>query len=250
MTENMSYEARLAGLPMPRHVAFIMDGNGRWAKARGQLRVAGHRAGVETVREVVRMSAQYGIEVITLYAFSTENWSRPDAEVSALMGLFLSALEREIAELDANGVKIRFLGDMSALPAANRESARNAELRTAKNTGLQLNLAINYGSRAEIVRAARALAEKAAAGTLAPEAVDEAAFAAELYTAGQPDPDLVIRTAGELRLSNFLLYQLAYAEFYSTPAYWPDFDREEYAKALLAFAGRKRRFGGLEADHA
>jgi len=249
MTESESYEARLSGLPMPRHVAFIMDGNGRWAKAHGQPRVFGHRAGVETVREVVRMSAQYGVEVITLYAFSTENWSRPAAEVSALMGLFLSALEKEIDELDKNGVKIRFLGDLSALPAANQESARKAVERTSGNTGLQLNLAINYGSRAEIVRAAQRLAAKVRDGELAPEAIDETMISESLYTAGQPDPDLVVRTAGELRLSNFLLYQLAYAEFYSTPAYWPDFDREEYAKALLNFASRTRRFGGLEREN-
>lgn len=249
MTENERLEPRLKGLPMPRHVAFIMDGNGRWAQAHGQMRVFGHRAGVETVREVVRMSAQYGIEVITLYAFSTENWSRPDAEVSALMGLFLSALEKEIDELDSNGVKIRFLGDLSALPAANQESARRAVARTAGNTGLQLNLAINYGSRSEIVRAARSLAEKVRDGVLRTDELDEAAFSNELYTAGQPDPDLVIRTAGELRLSNFLLYQLAYAEFYSTPVFWPDFDREEYARALLAFSSRKRRYGGLETQN-
>ncbi len=250
MTENENFESRLKGLTMPRHVAFIMDGNGRWAKARGLLRAAGHRAGVETVREVVRMSAQYGIEVITLYAFSTENWSRPESEVSALMGLFLSALEREIDELDRNGVKIRFLGDLSRLPAANRASAAAAVARTSGNTGLQLNLAINYGSRAEIVRAARAFAEKAAAGGLDPADLDEAAFSDALYTSGQPDPDLVVRTAGELRLSNFLLWQAAYAEFYATPVFWPDFSREEYAKALLAYAGRKRRFGGLETDNA
>jgi len=241
-----SFESQLNRTKIPRHIGFIMDGNGRWAKAQGQPRVFGHRAGVETVREVVRMSAEYGVEVITLYAFSTENWSRPAAEVTALMGLFLSALDREIDELDRSGVRIRFVGDLSALPEVNRKSALAAQERTAGNTGLQLNLAINYGSRAELTRAVKMIAERVQSGQVDAEAIDEKMIADFLYTHDQPDLDLIIRTAGEMRLSNFLLFQAAYAEFYATDVYWPDFDREEYARALLAFAARSRRFGGLE----
>jgi len=240
------YESRLDRDKMPRHVAFIMDGNGRWAARRGQPRVFGHKSGVETVREIVRMSALYGIQVITLYAFSTENWTRPAPEVKALMGLFVSSIEREIAELHANRVCVRFIGDLDALPEANRRSADLAHALTGGNTGLQLNIAVNYGGRAEIVRAARSFARDVKEGRITPEDITQEAFAARLYTAGQPDPDLVIRTAGEVRLSNLLLYQAAYAEFYAAEVCWPDFDREQYAKALLAYSERGRRFGGLE----
>ena len=229
---------------LPRHVAIIMDGNGRWAKSH-KLQVAlGHRQGVETVRGVVKESSALGIEALTLYAFSTENWKRDPREVEALMGLFLEYLVSEVDELDENGVCIRILGDREGIPEKQRQAMRRAEERTKNNTGLKLNLAINYGGRAELVRAARALAQRALNGEIAPESITEAAFADALYTEGLPDVDLMIRTSGEMRLSNFLLYQCAYAEFVFPAVLWPDFTVEEYHKALRAYADRDRRFGG------
>ncbi|MCR4885650.1 MAG: di-trans,poly-cis-decaprenylcistransferase, partial [Clostridiales bacterium] len=196
---------------LPRHVAIIMDGNGRWAKAH-KIKVAlGHRKGVEALRSIIRESSDLGIEALSLYAFSTENWRRSPQEVEALMGLLLEYFTSEIDELDEKNVRIRILGDKDGMPEKQRAALFNAEARTADNTGLKLNIAINYGSRAELVRAARRLAEKAVKGEIAPESIDDAMFADELYTAGLPDVDLLIRTSGEMRLSNFLLYQCAYA---------------------------------------
>ena len=233
--------------PLPRHVAIIMDGNGRWAKAH-KIKVAlGHRKGVEALRAIIRESSDLGIEALSLYAFSTENWRRSPQEVAALMGLLLEYFTSEIDELDEKNVRIRILGDKDGMPDKQRAALINAEARTRDNTGLNLNLAINYGGRAELARAARLLAEKAVRGEIAPKDIDESALANELYTAGLPDVDLLIRTSGEMRLSNFLLYQCAYAEFLFPETLWPDFGLEDYHAALAAFAGRDRRFGGRKA---
>ena len=231
---------------VPRHVAIIMDGNGRWATARGMNRAAGHRAGVEALREIVRASSDLGVEVLSVYAFSTENWKRPPAEIRVLMELLVEFLSREIDELDANGVRIAFVGRTDSISNRVTEAVETARRRTAKNTGLVFNVALNYGGRDEIVRAAQALARDAAAGRLKPDDIDETAFAARLDTAGLPDPDLVIRTSGELRLSNFLLYQVSYAEFAAPAVCWPDFTCDEYKKVLLAYQGRDRRYGGVK----
>ena len=232
---------------LPRHVAIIMDGNGRWAKKRGLVRAMGHKAGAEALRGVIRMTAELGIEALTIYAFSTENWKRSAEEVSALMGLLLEYFRRELDELARENVRIRILGDLEGMPEAyarQRRALMEAMARTEDNTGLQLSIALNYGGRQEIVQAARRLASAVAEGALLPEEITEARFAGALYTAGLPEVDLLIRTSGEMRLSNFLLWQLAYAEFYITPVLWPDFDRAQYAKALEAYRTRDRRFGG------
>ena len=231
-------------LSLPRHVAIIMDGNGRWAKQHKIQVALGHRKGVETLRAIIRESSDLGIESLTLYAFSTENWRRSPEEVSALMGLLLEYFTSEIDELDEKNVRIRILGDKDGMPDKQRAALYNAEERTKNNTGLNLNIAINYGGRAELVRAAQVLAAKAVKGEITPEDIDETALANELYTQGQPDVDLLIRTSGEMRLSNFLLYQCAYAEFEFPTVLWPDFDLAAYHEALDAFRHRDRRFGG------
>ena len=228
---------------LPQHVAIIMDGNGRWAKAH-KLEVAlGHRQGVETLREVIRHTDDLGIGSLSLYAFSTENWKRSPEEVGALMQLILDFFASEIEELDAKNVRIIILGDKEGLPEKQRDTLIEAEKRTEGNTGLKLNIAVNYGGRAELVRAAQQLAMKAARGEIAPEEITEDMLARHLYTAGQPDVDLMIRTSGEMRLSNFLLYQCAYAEFLFPTVLWPDFSVADYDEALTAFGGRERRFG-------
>ncbi len=232
---------------LPRHVAIIMDGNGRWARQHKLQIALGHRQGVEALRAIIRESSDLGIEALSLYAFSTENWRRSPQEVEALMGLLLEYFTREIDELDANRVCIRILGDKDGMPEKQRAALLNAEERTRLNTGLKLNIAVNYGGRAELVRAARILAEKAARGEIRPEDIDEQALAGALYTHGLPDVDLLIRTSGEMRLSNFLLYQCAYAEFEFPRVLWPDFDLKAYHEALDAFAARDRRFGGRKA---
>ncbi len=229
---------------LPRHVAIIMDGNGRWAKQHKLEIALGHRRGVETLRAIIRESSDLGIEALSLYAFSTENWRRDPREVSALMALLLEYFTSEIDELDEKNVCIRILGDKDGMPEKQRAALISAEKRTESNTGLKLNIAINYGGRAELARAARTLAEKAVKGEILPEAIDEDALARELYTAGLPDVDLLIRTSGEMRLSNFLLYQCAYAEFLFPSVLWPDFDLNAYHQALDAFSKRERRFGG------
>ena len=232
---------------LPRHVAVIMDGNGRWAKQHKLQIALGHRQGVEALRAIIRESSDLGIEALSLYAFSTENWRRSPQEVEALMGLLLEYFTSEIDELDENNVRIRILGDKDGMPPKQRAALVSAEERTKGNTGLNLNIAINYGGRAELARAARALAEKAVKGEIRPEDITEDALSRELYTAGQPDVDLLIRTSGEMRLSNFLLFQCAYAEFMFPSVLWPDFDLNEYHKALEAFGSRDRRFGGRKA---
>ncbi len=219
-----------------------MDGNGRWARRRGLPRLAGHRAGTENIRRIAEACVEEGIEILTIYAFSTENWSRPAEEVQGLLGLLSEVIERETENLHRNGVQVRHIGRLEGLPEELQRKILQAVERTRENRRLILNVAFNYGGRAEIVDAARRLM---AAG-IPPEEVTEERFAAALYTAGCPDPDLIIRTAGEMRLSNFLIWQAAYSEFYSTPTLWPDFDREELHRAIEAYGKRVRKFGGLE----
>ncbi|MBU3076276.1 isoprenyl transferase [Sphingomonas sp. XMGL2] len=233
------------GRAVPRHVAIIMDGNGRWAKARFLPRIAGHRQGAEAVRRTVRAAGEIGIEVLTLYAFSSENWRRPVEEVSDLMGLLRHFLKAEVAELVANGARLRVIGDLARLDADVRALIDEAIARTASGTRLTLVLALNYGAQDELVRAARALAEEARAGTLVPEAIDVEEIEARLDTAGLPPVDLLIRTSGEVRLSNFLLWQAAYAELMFVDTLWPDFDAAALAEAVTRFGARERRFGGL-----
>ena len=233
-----------AGTPAPpRHVAVIMDGNGRWAKARGLPRIEGHRKGAEAVRRCIEAAVDQGIEYLTLFGFSSENWKRADTEVSALMGLLRLYLRREIAELDKNGVRFMVIGDRSRLDPDIITMIDTAERRTAANSRLTLVLALSYGGRDEITQAARALARAAAAGEIDPEDIDEAAITQRLYTSEVPDPDLLIRTSGEQRISNFLLWQNAYTEFVFTDTLWPDFDANDFATAISAYKGRERRFG-------
>ncbi len=228
---------------LPRHVAIIMDGNGRWARRRGLPRVMGHKRGVESVKKVVEAARQMGIEVLTLYAFSTENWNRPAAEVSALMELLATFLRREAPNMMANDIRLRTIGQTERLPETPRRVLADVMAQTADNRGMVLNLALSYGSRDEIVRAARRFAADCAAGRRRPGELDETLFAGYLDTAGLPDPDLVIRTSGECRLSNFLLWQLSYAELYITDIPWPEFREAEFQAAIADFQGRQRRFG-------
>ena len=227
---------------LPRHVAVIMDGNGRWAAQRHLPRVEGHRAGIEAVRDVVETSARLGIDVITLYAFSVENWKRPVSEVSTLMSLLKRYLRLELNTLLRNNIRFNVIGRVQDLAADIRNELKMAEQKTASNAGMLFNIALNYGGRAEIVEAARALM---AAG-VSPDDVDEQRFAGFLYTAGQPDPDLLIRTSGEMRVSNFLLWQIAYAEIWVTDTLWPDFRKRDLFEAILAYQKRDRRYGGIK----
>jgi len=227
----------------PRHIAIIMDGNGRWAQARGLERVKGHEAGADTVRRIVRACGERDVEALTLYSFSTENWGRPEFEVQALMALLARYLEEEADELMLNKVRLRGIGQLDRLPTNVRYLLDKVTEYTADNEGMWLNLALSYGSRAEIVEAVQQVAREVKAGTLDPEAIDEALLSRHLYLSDLPDPDLMIRTSGELRLSNFLLWQLAYAELWVTETPWPDFDVEQLDEALAAYAARQRRFG-------
>ena len=227
----------------PRHVAIIMDGNGRWAEARGLPRHQGHRAGIEPVRMSVRSCAEAGVELLTLFAFSSENWRRPAAEVGALMELFMEALTREIAELDQQGVQLAFIGNRHELSVRLQSQLLESEERTRGNRGLKLRVAVGYGGRWDIVEAARKLAGECASGALRASDIDEERFGAALALGAAPDPDLFIRTGGERRISNFLLWNLAYAELYFTDVLWPDFDAREFALALEFFAERERRVG-------
>jgi undecaprenyl diphosphate synthase len=230
------------GVEPPRHVAIIMDGNGRWAKRRHLPRVAGHRAGVNAVRATVETCAQLGLKALTLYAFSVENWKRPRLEIDTLWGLLKVYLLAELPLLMRHDIRFTAMGRLDALPAAVRVELDEVIRKTSTNRGLQLNLAINYGGRSEIVDAVKALVEKARTSDVV---IDEAAVSAHLYTAGMPDPDLLIRTSGEMRISNFLLWQIAYAELYVTQTLWPDFSRTELLEAILEYQKRDRRFGGL-----
>lgn len=227
----------------PRHVGIIMDGNGRWAQARGLPRFEGHRRGVEAVRRAVRAAEELGVDYLTIYSFSTENWSRPADEVALLMGLLKRFIRNDLAELHANNVRVRVIGAREGLPHDIASLLVEAEEVTRKNRGLTLVVAFNYGGRAEIVAAARRLAEAVARGSLKPEAIDDAVFESQLTTSDIPDPDLIIRTSGEQRLSNFLLWQAAYSEFVFLPIHWPDFDKSAFLTALDVYAKRERRFG-------
>ncbi len=228
---------------LPRHVAVIMDGNGRWAQRRALPRHFGHRAGARAVRATVEGCARRGIEALTIFAFSSENWQRPPEEVTRLMELFVESIDKEVDELHRNGIRVRFIGELSRLREGLEARIRAAEARTAGNTRMTLYIAVSYGGRWDIVEAARRLAQRAAAGMLDPGALDEDAFAAELQLAGAPEPDLFIRTGGEQRISNFLLWNLAYSELYFCATLWPDFDDEALEAALHFYASRQRRFG-------
>ncbi|OGQ98422.1 MAG: di-trans,poly-cis-decaprenylcistransferase [Deltaproteobacteria bacterium RIFOXYD12_FULL_55_16] len=228
---------------LPCHIAIIMDGNGRWAKQRGKPRLMGHRAGVESVQDIVRAVRELGIGVLTLYAFSTENWKRPPLEVQALMGLLKTFLESELSTMVHNDVSLRCLGQTDRIPPEVRAVMERVTRETASNSGLILNLALSYGGRSEITQAVQAIARKCADGVLSPEAIDQAVIEQHLYTAGLPDPDLLIRTGGETRLSNFLLWQASYAELYFTEILWPDFRKQDLLTAILEFQQRQRRFG-------
>lgn len=230
---------------MPRHIAIIMDGNGRWASQRGEARIVGHQHGAESVRKVVTRSARLGIEALTLYSFSSENWKRPQEEVNALMALYAHYLVAEREEIMENGIRLRQIGRRAGLPEGVVRALDETESMSSGNTGLTLCLALNYGSRAEIVDGVRSIAARVKRGELDPSAIDEAEISASLGTAGLPDPDLVIRTAGELRLSNFLLWQISYAELYVTPMLWPDFGEKDLDRAIQGFARRERRFGAV-----
>ena len=231
--------------PGPHHVAIIMDGNGRWAKARGLPRIAGHRRGADAVRRVIRGAGELGIPVLTLFAFSTENWARPADEVSDLMGLLRHYLRNELEELSKNGARLRVIGDRDRLARDIVKDITDAESRTRANSRIDVNICINYGARDEILRATRNLARKVAAGEIAPEQIDEARFESHLLTAGLRDPDLLIRTSGEQRISNFLLWQCAYAELVFVDTLWPDFGKEHLEKAIAEFRRRERRYGGV-----
>ncbi len=228
---------------LPCHVAIIMDGNGRWAKGRKLPRIAGHRAGVETVRKVVRACGAKGIKVLTLFAFSSENWRRPKREVSLLMELFIRALQQEVKSLNKNNVRLRMIGDLSALPEKLQKLILKAQELTRNNTGLTLVIAANYGGRWDITQAARQIAQQVAAGELQPETIREETVQQFISISDLPEPDLFIRTGGEQRISNYLLWQLAYTELYFTETLWPDFDDTDFEVALASFAGRQRRFG-------
>lgn len=230
---------------LPRHVSIIMDGNGRWATARGLDRSRGHVAGVDALREAVTTSVRLGLDAFSVYAFSTENWRRPQREVDLLMHLFATTLVNELPLFHRENVRLRFLGYLDALPERTRVVFQRGLDETRDHTGMTFALAVNYGSRAEMTRAARDLARDVLEGTISVDDIDERAVSERLYTAGLPDPDLLIRTSGELRLSNYLLWQLAYTEFYVTDTLWPDFDKWDYLRAIRAYQGRSRRFGGV-----
>lgn len=241
----MAVAADVDAQRLPQHVAIIMDGNGRWAQCRGLPRTAGHRAGMETVRRIVRCADDWGIRVLTLFAFSTENWRRPVTEVAYLMRLPGEYLRSEMDELMTRGIRIQMLGDRVGVPALTMRAVEQGVVQTAANPGMVLNFAFNYGGRAELVRAVRSIATEVKNGQLSPETIDEQTIADHLDTRGLPDPDLLIRTSGEQRLSNYLLWQLAYSELLFIPKFWPDFSEMDFEMALREFQRRQRRFGGV-----
>jgi undecaprenyl diphosphate synthase len=243
LDESLMAELDLTRLPT--HVAIIMDGNGRWAARRSLPRIAGHRAGADAVRRAVETAARLRLECLTLYAFSTENWKRPRLEVRALMDLLMEFLRKELKALRDNNIRFRLIGRSEGLHISVLEQIRRAELATMQNTGLQLNIAINYGGRTELVDAMRRIAEEVAAGRLRPEEINEQVIESKLYTRMLPDPDLLIRTSGETRISNFLLWQIAYSEIYITQTLWPDFDERAFLSSLIEYQKRDRRFGGV-----
>lgn len=229
---------------MPSHVAIIMDGNGRWAKQQGKLRVFGHQNAVKAVRSAVNFAAKHGIKVLTLYAFSSENWNRPETEVSALMSLFMKVLNSEVKKLHKNNIRLKILGDVSRFSSSLQEKIHASENLTANNSGLILNIAANYGSHWDITQATKKLAEQVQKGELSVQEITPERVQNALVTEKQPQVDLLIRTSGEQRISNFLLWQIAYAELFFTPVLWPDFNEETFSQAIIAFQGRERRFGG------
>ncbi len=243
MTNLKEYIAQIDPERLPRHVAIIMDGNGRWAKERNLPRTDGHVEGVTTVRKITEIASELGLDYLTLYAFSTENWNRPQEEVDALMHLIVVAIERETPDLIRNNVRLTMIGDRERMPKEAMERLQKCMDDTAGGTGLTLVLALSYSSRWEIARACRMIAEQAVAGNINPETIDDSTVASYLDTAEMPDPDLLIRTGGDMRLSNFLLWQAAYAELYLTPLFWPDFSKIEFCKAIIAYQSRERRFG-------
>ena len=228
---------------LPKHVAIIMDGNGRWAKEQKMSRIRGHQEGAESVREIIRTSREIGIPWLTLYAFSEENWKRPKSEIAALMALLKRFIKSELKEMMENGIRFHTIGRTSKLPRNVQKAVDDAKEKTAKNTDMTLTLALSYGARQEVVDGIRQIVKRASLGDLNPEDITEDFFSGFLYTRGMPDPDLLIRTSGEYRVSNFLLWQLAYAELYITPIYWPDFRKEDYLNALKAYQVRERRYG-------
>jgi undecaprenyl diphosphate synthase len=245
LTKEKKLLARIDRSSLPVHIAIIMDGNGRWAQRRGMPRTFGHQAGVESLRDIVKLCVELGIKYLTIYAFSTENWKRPLEEVNILMNLLIEYLQKEIDELCAYDIRVNPLGRIEDLPALAQEKVLAARERSRHNQGLTLNLALNYGSRSELVEAVRVIAKKVLGGGLTPGEIDEKVISDHLYTAGQPDPDLLIRPSGDYRLSNFLLWQLAYTEIWLTPVFWPDFRRVHLLQAIVDFQSRERRFGGL-----
>ena len=230
-------------MALPEHIAIVMDGNGRWAEARGEPRTFGHRAGIEPVRVTIRECSRLGVGALTLFAFSSENWRRPETEVATLMAIFMDALDREVEELHANQVRLRVIGNRQRLSVRLQQRIAEAEALTADNTGLKLQVAVSYGGRWDVLEAARRLAEQAASGALRPSEIDEERFARELQLADLPDPDLFIRTGGDHRISNFLLWNIAYAELFFTDTLWPDFGVAQLAEAIEDFSQRERRFG-------
>lgn len=243
------YQSLLIPEKLPKHVAIIMDGNGRWARSRHMPRLAGHRAGIKTVRKIVRIAGELGVNYLTLYAFSVENWRRPKTEVAGLMRLLKTFLRREIKELHRQQVKVTWIGNIYEFPKEVVEELHRSHEITRDNQGLVLNLALNYGARREITEAVRRIAAAVKAGQLEPDDIDERLFSEHLYTASTPDPDLIIRTSGEIRLSNFLLWQAAYTEFWITEIFWPSFTENDFCHALYDFQNRARRFGGIISTH-
>lgn len=242
--ENLFYDINLDKIPA--HIAIIMDGNGRWAKSRFMPRTYGHKVGVETIRKVVKECSRLGVKYLTLYAFSTENWKRPKEEVSALMGLLVKYLRNELEELHKNNVKILTIGDISKLPQACIEELDHAKEKTKDNTGLVMSLALNYGGRNDLVNAVKNISQEVVDGKISVDDIGDDLISSHLSTKESPDPDLVVRTSGEQRLSNFLLWELAYSEFYFADIHWPDFDEKELQKAIFAYQSRDRRFGGTK----
>ncbi len=243
---NSNLPADLDSQNLPTHVAVIMDGNGRWATQQKLPRIAGHRQGAKTLKELLRCCKDWGIKILTAYAFSTENWRRPTEEVDFLMLLFEKMLRRELGEMHREGVRINFIGDLTELPKSLQNGMQRSMLETSNNNDVQFNVAVNYGSRKEIISACRQVAELVEKGEIKPENIDEDLITKSLYTADIPAPDLLIRTSGEKRLSNFLLWQMAYSEMYFTDILWPDFDREAFKEAILSYQNRERRFGKVK----
>lgn len=241
----MGFKEHIQAEKLPKHVAIIMDGNGRWAKQKGRLRTFGHKVGVKAVRETVEGAAEIGLQVLTLYAFSTENWNRPQREISTLMNLLVETIHQETPRLIENRIQLRAMGDLSQLPSGCQRQLQKSIDQTANQTGMVLNLALSYSARWEILRAVKELAGQVKAGLLNPEDINEAVFSKHLCTAEFPDPELLIRTSGEQRISNYLLWQIAYSELYFTSCLWPDFTREHLFEALVAYQQRERRFGKI-----